>query len=70
VKLFISHCGLAGVYETVYHGVPVIALPAVPEHGAMAGKLVLAGAAIQLSWLTLTEEILRDAIEKIMTNSR
>ncbi|XP_018026944.1 UDP-glycosyltransferase UGT5 isoform X2 [Hyalella azteca] len=68
VKLFISHCGLAGVYETVYHGVPVIALPAAPEHGAMAGKLVLAGAAIQLSWLTLTEEILRDAVMEIMTN--
>ncbi|XP_018026941.1 UDP-glycosyltransferase UGT5 isoform X2 [Hyalella azteca] len=69
VKLFISHCGLAGVDETVYHGVPVIALPAAPEHGAMAGKLVLAGTAIQLSWLTLTEEILRDAVMEIMTNS-
>ncbi|XP_018026939.1 UDP-glucuronosyltransferase 2B14-like [Hyalella azteca] len=34
----------------------------------MAGKLVLAGAAIQLSWLTLTEEILRDAVMEIMTN--
>jgi UDP:flavonoid glycosyltransferase YjiC (YdhE family) len=33
--LFITHCGNNGLYEALYHGVPVLGIPLFSEQGKM-----------------------------------
>ncbi|XP_018017171.1 UDP-glycosyltransferase UGT5 isoform X2 [Hyalella azteca] len=68
VKVFVSHCGLAGTQEAVYYGVPIIALPAMWDQLKISNFLQQAGVAVALSWDTLTEEDLQDAIEEVILN--
>ena len=39
-RAFLSHCGIRSVYETIHHGVPVLALPLFMDQFEQANKLV------------------------------
>ncbi|XP_046635580.1 UDP-glycosyltransferase UGT5-like [Daphnia pulicaria] len=69
-RLFISHGGLLSKQETVFHGVPAIFLPVWADQPINAQKAEDDGYAIRLCWDELTEEILYDAIQAILTNPR
>lgn len=69
-RLFITHAGLFSKQEAVYHGVPLIALPVFADQPINARKIHNDGYGIHLDWNTLTEEILHDAIQQILTQPR
>jgi glucuronosyltransferase len=69
-RLFITHCGLLSKQEAVYHGVPFIALPVWSDQPINAQKAQEDGYAIKLDWNQLTEEVLYDAIQRILTDPR
>ncbi|KAI9554594.1 hypothetical protein GHT06_019867 [Daphnia sinensis] len=69
MRLFITHGGLISIQEAVYHNVPLIILPVLVDQPINAKKAQDDGYAIRLDWDNLTEEILFDAIQKILTNS-
>jgi glucuronosyltransferase len=69
-RLFISHGGLLSKQETVFHGVPAIFLPVWADQPINAQKAEDDGYAIRLCWDELTEEILYNAVQLILTNPR
>jgi UDP:flavonoid glycosyltransferase YjiC (YdhE family) len=69
-RLFISHGGLLSKQETIFHGVPAIFLPVWADQPINAQKAEDDGYAIRLCWDELTEEILYNAIQAILTNPR
>jgi glucuronosyltransferase len=69
-RLFISHGGLLSKQETVFHGVPAIFLPIFADQPINAQKAEDDGYAIRLDLGKLTEEILYNSIQAILTNPR
>ncbi|KAK4009085.1 hypothetical protein OUZ56_014222 [Daphnia magna] len=69
MRLFITHGGVNSIQEAVYHNIPLIILPVLVDQPLNAQKAQDDGYAIRLDWDNLTEEILFNAIEQILTNS-
>ena len=69
-RLFITHAGLASIEETVYHGVPLIALPVAWDQPWNAEKIHKDGCGIRLDWDNLSEEVLYDSIQEILRNPK
>jgi len=70
MKLFISHCGLGGVVESKYHGVPIIGMPLFGDQDSNANVIVNEGWAIRLELTSLTEESLEATIKEILQNPK
>lgn len=70
VRLFITHGGLMGTQEAVYHGVPLLYLPFGLDQKANARKAEREGSGLNLRWAHLTEQVLYDAINKLINDPR
>ena len=70
VKLFISHCGINSVMESIYHQVPVLAMPFCFDQFHNAAFLVSRGFGIELSISTFTEMELLEAIGELLGNPK
>lgn len=63
--VFISHCGMNSVNESLYFSVPLIMLPQTPEQGGVAMRVSLLGAGIKLE-KTDAESVL-GAVKNVLT---
>lgn len=70
VKLFISHGGISGVYETVDAGVPVLGFPLYYDQPRNLQNLVDAGMAITMELTTVTEDKFLYAIKELLHNAK
>lgn len=70
VKLFISHGGISGVYETVDAGVPVLGFSIYNDQPRNIENLVDAGMAISMDLFSTTEDTLFQAIFEILNQER
>ena len=70
IKLFITHGGLFSNQEAVHHGVPLIGLPVYADQFSNVKRAEQDGYAIFLNWETLTEEILYDAIQRVLLDPK
>ncbi|XP_028044396.1 UDP-glucuronosyltransferase 2B15-like isoform X1 [Rhopalosiphum maidis] len=70
VKLFISHGGISGVYESVVAGVPILGFPFFNDQLRNIDNLVDAGMGISMDILSVTEDTLLNAILEIVNNNR
>uniref|UniRef100_A0A1A9V223 UDP-glucuronosyltransferase n=1 Tax=Glossina austeni TaxID=7395 RepID=A0A1A9V223_GLOAU len=68
VKVFITHGGLLGTQEGVYHAVPMLGMPIYCDQHLNMKKAVLSGYAINLHFQSLTEEILKSSLEELLYN--
>ncbi|XP_032791501.2 LOW QUALITY PROTEIN: UDP-glycosyltransferase UGT5 [Daphnia magna] len=68
-RLFISHGGLIGIQETVYHGVPLLGLPFGNDQRGNLAKASEEGYGLKLGWDDLTEELLYDTIQSLLHNA-
>lgn len=68
IKLFISHGGLLSTTETIYHGVPVLAIPLLADQKLNARLIVNGGFGAALSYGELNEESFRDGINQVLNN--
>lgn len=68
--VFVSHCGMNSVSESLYFGVPLVMLPQTTEQGGVANRVLQVGAGIKLektsaaSILDAVNTVLRDASYK------
>ncbi|VVC43583.1 UDP-glucuronosyl/UDP-glucosyltransferase [Cinara cedri] len=66
VKLFVSHGGISGVYETVDAGVPVLGFPLFIDQHRNIDNLVEAGMAISMDILSVSKDtFLKNVVELI-----
>jgi len=70
VKLFISHCGLGGVVESKYHGVPIIGMPIFADQDSNANVIVNEGWALKNEFSTLTEKEFLANIKEMLQNPK
>ncbi|XP_002735096.1 UDP-glucuronosyltransferase 2C1-like [Saccoglossus kowalevskii] len=70
-RAFVSHCGLNGVHEAIYNGVPVVGIPvAINDQVDNIAWLADKGMAIAMDLKSMTEDGLYDAITEIINNER
>ncbi|CAL8107627.1 unnamed protein product [Orchesella dallaii] len=70
IKIFITHGGLLSTQEAVFHGVPLIGFPFFADQDLNIIKAEKAGFALSLEINDFTEEMLENAINKILTDDR
>ncbi|XP_066286571.1 UDP-glucuronosyltransferase 2C1-like [Branchiostoma lanceolatum] len=68
-RAFITHAGSNGMYEALYHGVPMVCLPLFGDQPANAARVVARGLGVRLDFSTVTAEQLYQAILHVVTNS-
>lgn len=65
--VFVSHCGMNSVSESLYFGVPLVLLPQTAEQGGVAARVYELGAGIKLDKSDAASIL--DAINKIFADS-
>ncbi|KAJ2951448.1 hypothetical protein O0L34_g13601 [Tuta absoluta] len=68
IKAFVTHGGLLSMYETVYHGVPIVSIPVFCDHDANAAKAEVDGYAKKLDLQNLSSEKLYKAIKEVIND--
>ncbi|XP_031622937.1 UDP-glucuronosyltransferase 1-9-like [Contarinia nasturtii] len=68
VILFISHGGMFGQFESLYHGVPLIMIPFFGDQFRNAGRAQQAGYAKKINFKELSTNILVNTIHEMTTN--
>ncbi|TRZ18660.1 hypothetical protein HGM15179_008413 [Zosterops borbonicus] len=68
IKAFLSHGGLNSIFETMYHGVPVVGIPLFGDHYDTMTRVQAKGMGILLNWKTMTETELYEALVKVIND--
>lgn len=65
--VFVSHCGMNSVSESLYFGVPLVMLPQTAEQGGVAQRVLQLGAGVKLSKTDALSVL--DGINRVLTDS-
>ncbi|XP_005148672.2 UDP-glucuronosyltransferase 2A2 isoform X2 [Melopsittacus undulatus] len=68
-KAFITHGGTNGIYEAIYHGIPMVGIPMFADQHDNVAHMRAKGAAVVLDFSTLTTQDLVDALNTVINNS-
>ncbi|EOB07005.1 UDP-glucuronosyltransferase 2C1, partial [Anas platyrhynchos] len=68
-KVFITHGGTNGIYEAIYHGIPLVGIPMFADQHDNIAHMRAKGAAVELDFGTLKTEDLVDAVNTVINNS-
>ncbi|XP_058239812.1 UDP-glucuronosyltransferase 2C1-like [Hemibagrus wyckioides] len=67
-KAFITHGGINGIYEAIYHGVPMVGLPLFADQPDNVNHMKAKGAAVMLDFNKLGTEDLKQAVNDVIKN--
>ncbi|XP_074660416.1 uncharacterized protein LOC141912893 [Tubulanus polymorphus] len=67
-RLFVTHCGNAAIHETLYAGVPVVAIPFYGDQPTNAQKMKHRGYGVDIRLVSATDRDLIAAIEEVINN--
>ena len=67
VKLFITHCGMHGVMESIYHEVPMVGMPVFIDQVDVLARIVEKGIGVGLDKWATSDEIL-SAINNVLND--
>ncbi|XP_070314424.1 UDP-glucuronosyltransferase 2B18-like isoform X2 [Odocoileus virginianus] len=67
-KAFITHGGSNGIYEAIYHGIPMVGLPLFADQPHNVVHMTTKGAAIRLDLETMSTEDLLNALKEVINN--
>ncbi|XP_032541776.1 UDP-glucuronosyltransferase 2A2-like isoform X3 [Chiroxiphia lanceolata] len=68
-KAFITHGGTNGLYEAIYHGIPMVGIPMFADQHDNIAHVVAKGAAVHVDFNTLKTQDLVDALNTVIYNS-
>lgn len=69
-KVFVYQGGNNAFYEALYHGVPIVVLPALGDQGQVASRVVNAGIGKTLDIREMTSEDLRNTIIDVLSDKK
>ncbi|XP_050079739.1 UDP-glycosyltransferase UGT5-like [Anopheles maculipalpis] len=70
VRLFIMHCGLGGIAEALFHGVPIVGIPMFGDQPVNLAQVEKEGWAYVLQYTELTVETFSKAVTEVLHNPR
>ena len=70
IKAFVSHVGQNSLYESAYHGVPVVAVPLFADQFSNAKRAEHFGLGIAVNHKTTNAQQLLETIERVVNNPR
>ena len=70
IKAFVSHVGHNSLYESAYHGVPVVAVPLFADQFHNAKKAEHFGFGIAVDYQNMNAQQLFEAIENVVNKPR
>ncbi|KAJ6634253.1 UDP-glucosyltransferase 2 [Pseudolycoriella hygida] len=68
LRLFISHCGLGGITEALFHGVPILGIPFIYDQHINANKIAEDGWSIHLPYDNITADSFSSAVNAMLYN--
>lgn len=69
-KLFITHGGMLGYQEAIYHAVPILGLPFCNDQRSNVAMAIKLGIGLKLDSDRLDEKELHDKIVRLISESR
>ncbi|KXJ05157.1 2-hydroxyacylsphingosine 1-beta-galactosyltransferase [Exaiptasia diaphana] len=70
LRAFVSHVGMNGMYETLYYGVPVVAIPLYADQFDNTAQMVEKGVALTVDYNNLTVDDLYNKIQRVIHEPR
>lgn len=71
IKLYIAHGGLNGIYEAIYHAVPMIVIPLMlDDQKDNAVRVAAKGLGIHLYKEQLTKEIFQESLNDVLYDEK
>ena len=67
-RAFITHCGTNGIYEAIYHGVPMVGIPMFGDQHDNLARMKAKGAAVEADLRRMTSEDLLNALKAVINN--
>ncbi|KAM5271742.1 UDP-glucuronosyltransferase 2B4-like [Ctenodactylus gundi] len=67
-KAFITHGGANGVFEAIYHGVPMVGVPLFADQPDNIAHMVAKGAAVKVTFTTMSSTDLLNALKTVINN--
>ncbi|XP_015264253.1 PREDICTED: UDP-glucuronosyltransferase 2A2-like [Gekko japonicus] len=68
-KAFITHGGTNGIYEAIYHGIPMVGIPLFADQPDNIAHMRAKGMAVELNFHTMTAQDLVEAVNAVIHNS-
>ncbi|XP_067413023.1 UDP-glucuronosyltransferase 2C1-like isoform X2 [Emydura macquarii macquarii] len=68
-KAFITHGGTNGIYEAIYHGIPMVGIPMFADQPDNIAHMRAKGMAVELDFNTMQAQDLIDALNTVINNS-
>nr|XP_023410885.1 UDP-glucuronosyltransferase 2B31-like [Loxodonta africana] len=65
-KAFITHGGASGIYEAIYHGIPMVGIPLFADQPENIIRMKVKGAAVSLDMDTMTSTDLLNALKTVI----
>ncbi|XP_049742066.1 UDP-glucuronosyltransferase 2B4-like isoform X2 [Elephas maximus indicus] len=65
-KAFITHGGASGIYEAIYHGIPMVGIPLFADQPENIVRMKVKGAAVSLDMDTMTSTDLLNALKTVI----
>jgi len=70
IKAFVSHVGHNSLYESAYHGVPVVAFPLYADQQSNAKKAEYVGLGLAVDYKSTDAQQLLETIERVIGEPR
>ncbi|KAJ7389216.1 UDP-glucuronosyltransferase 1-1 [Desmophyllum pertusum] len=70
IKAFVSHVGHNSLYESAYHGVPLVAFPLGSDQESNAKKVEHIGLALAVDYKSTNAQQLFETIERVISEAR
>ncbi|KAG8008823.1 UDP-glucuronosyltransferase 2B31 [Nibea albiflora] len=68
IKAFVAHGGTNGIYESIYHGVPIVGMPLLFDQAENVLRLEIQGVAKVVDVTKLTRQNFLEAVQEVLHN--